>query len=75
MSVCWFIRCFKRYMGMTPLQYVTSIRITKAKDLLKNTAFTIQEVGRLVGYENPLYFSRIFKKQTGHSPSEYRKEY
>lgn len=75
MSVCWFIRCFKRYMGMTPLQYVTAIRITKAKDLLKNTAFTIQEVGRLVGYENPLYFSRIFKKQTGHSPSEYRKEY
>lgn len=75
MSVCWFIRCFKRYMGMTPLQYITSIRINKAKDLLKNTAFTIQEVGRLVGYENPLYFSRIFKKQTGHSPSEYRKKY
>ena len=74
MSVCWFIRCFKRYMGMTPLQYITSIRINKAKDLLKNTDFTIQEIGSLVGYENPLYFSRIFRKQTGRSPSCYRKE-
>lgn len=74
MSVCWFIRCFKRYMGMTPMQYITSIRINKAKDLLKNTDFSIQEISSLVGYENPLYFSRIFKKQTGRSPSGYRRE-
>ena len=74
MSVCWFIRCFKRYMGMTPLQYITSIRSNNAKDLLKNTDFTIQEIGSLVGYENPLYLSRIFRKQTGRSPSCYRKE-
>ncbi len=74
MSVCWFIRCFKRYMGITPMQYLTSIRINKAKELLKNTNYTIQEISGLVGYENPLYFSRIFRKQTGHSPSGYRKE-
>lgn len=74
MSVCWFIRCFKRYMGTTPMQYLTSIRIGKAKELLKNTNYSIQEISGLVGYENPLYFSRIFHKQTGHSPSAYRKE-
>ena len=74
MSVCWFIRCFKRYMGVTPMQYLTSIRIGKAKELLKNTNYSIQEISSLVGYENPLYFSRIFHKQTGHSPSSYRKE-
>lgn len=74
MSVCWFIRCFKRYMGITPMQYLTSIRIGKAKELLKNTNYSIQEIGGLVGYENPLYFSRIFHKQTGHSPSAYRRE-
>ena len=73
MSVCWFIRCFKRYMGITPMQYLTSIRIGKAKELLKNTSYSIQEISNLVGYENPLYFSRIFHKQTGHSPSDYRK--
>ena len=74
MSVCWFIRCFKRYMGVTPMQYLTSIRIGKAKELLKNTNYSIQEIGNLVGYENPLYFSRIFHRQTGYSPSAYRKE-
>ena len=74
MSVSWFIRCFKQYMGMTPMQYITSIRINKAKELLKNTNYSIQEVSSLSGYDNPLYFSRIFRKQTGCSPSCYRKE-
>lgn len=73
MSVCWFIRSFKHHMGMTPMQYITSIRMNKAKELLKNTSYTIQEVSVLSGYENPLYFSRIFHKQTGMSPSAYRK--
>lgn len=74
MSISWFIRSFKHYMGMTPIQYITSIRINKAKELLKNTNCSIQEISGLVGYENPLYFSRIFRKQTGNSPSQYRKE-
>ena len=74
MSVSWFIRSFKQYMGITPMQYITSIRINKAKELLKNTDYSIQEVGSLSGYDNPLYFSRIFHKQTGCSPSQYRRE-
>lgn len=74
MSVCWFIRSFKRYMGMTPMQYITSIRLNKAKELLRSTDYTIQEISGLVGYENPLYFSRIFRKQTGQSPSQYREK-
>lgn len=74
MSISWFIRSFKRYMGMTPMQYITSIRINKAKELLKSTNCSIQEISNLVGYENPLYFSRIFRKQAGLSPSQYRKE-
>ena len=74
MSISWFIRCFKQYMGMTPMQYITSIRINKARELLKNTNCSVQEISTLSGYENPLYFSRIFRKQTGLSPSRYRKE-
>lgn len=74
MSISWFIRSFKHYMGMTPMQYITSIRINKAKELLKNTSCSVQEISSLVGYENPLYFSRIFRKHTGNSPSQYRKE-
>ena len=72
MSVCWFIRSFRAYMGVTPMQYITSLRITRAKELLRSTSYSIQEISTMVGYENPLYFSRIFKKQTGSSPKEYR---
>lgn len=74
MSVSWFIRSFKQYMGMTPMQYITSIRINTARELLKSTNYSIKEISSLAGYDNPLYFSRIFHRQTGHSPSEYRKE-
>lgn len=74
MSVSWFIRSFKHYMGVTPMQYITSIRINKAKELLKNTNCSIQEISALSGYENPLYFSRIFRRHTGFSPSGYRKD-
>lgn len=73
MSTCWFIRSFKQYAGMPPGKYITSIRVNKAKELLESTDYTVGEIGAIIGYENPLYFSRIFKKQTGLSPAEYRK--
>ena len=71
-STCWFIRSFKHYTGMTPMQYVLSIRIANAQNLLETTGYTISEIAAIVGYDNPLYFSRIFKKQKGLSPKEYR---
>ncbi|NBH83897.1 AraC family transcriptional regulator [bacterium C-53] len=73
MSVSWFIRNFKQYTGETPMQYIVSIRITNAQMLLETTSYTVSEIGRIVGYENPLYFSRLFRKQKGVSPSEHRK--
>lgn len=74
MSVSWFIRNFKQYTGTTPMQYIVAVRIANAQMLLETTNDNITEIGHIVGYENPLYFSRIFKKQKGLSPSEYRKQ-
>ena len=72
MSVSWFIRNFKQYADTTPMQYIVSIRIANAQVLLETTDYNVTEIGNIVGYDNPLYFSRIFKKQKGVSPSEYR---
>ncbi|WMJ89701.1 helix-turn-helix domain-containing protein [Anaerocolumna sp. MB42-C2] len=73
-SCCWFIRSFKKHTGTTPGQYLLDIRINKAKELLKNGTFNISETAEFVGFDNPLYFSRIFKKNVGISPSEYLKK-
>ncbi len=72
-STVWFIRTFKQYTGMSPMQYIISIRIANAQRLLGTIDYNVTEIASIVGYDNPLYFSRLFKKQTGLSPSEYRK--
>lgn len=74
MSVSWFIRNFKEYTESTPVQYILSLRISNARTLLETTNYTITEIADIVGYDNPLYFSRLFKKQNGVSPSEFRKQ-
>ena len=73
MSTSWFIRNFKQYTGSTPMQYILSMRIYNAEALLQNDQYNITEIANIIGYDNPLYFSRIFKKMKGISPSEYRK--
>jgi AraC-like DNA-binding protein len=72
MSVSWFIRSFKEYTGSTPTQYILSLRISNAQTLLGSTNYNITEIAEIVGYDNPLYFSRLFRKQSGMSPSEFR---
>ena len=72
-SVSWFIRSFKHCTGSTPMQYILSKRIYNAEILLHDSTYNVTEIAEIVGYDNPLYFSRIFKKVKGVSPSEYRK--
>lgn len=71
-SVSWFIKNFREYTGCTPNKFIINLKITNAQTLLKNTAYNISEIASILGYENPLYFSRIFSKIVGCSPSEYR---
>ena len=73
MSVSWFLRNFKQMTMKSPMQYILAIRINNAVSLLETTDYNVTEISTIVGYENPLYFSRIFKKQKGVSPSKYRK--
>ncbi len=73
MSTCWFIRSFRQIVKVTPMQYILSLRMANAQSLLETTQYNISEIARAVGYDNPLYFSRLFRKHIGVSPSEYRK--
>ena len=54
------------------MQYILSLRLANAQSLLDTTDYTVTQIAALVGYENPLYFSRLFKKHLGMSPQTYR---
>ena len=55
------------------MQYILSLRMANAQSLLESTRCNITEVAAAVGYDDPLYFSRLFRRHTGFSPTEYRK--
>lgn len=68
----YLTRLFRKELGMTPSEYLTRLRIVRARELLANPAFTITDVAARVGYDDAAYFSRIFLKETGHSPRAFR---
>ena len=74
MSQSHFSTVFAQETGLTFTQYLTALRIGKAKELLSATAMRSSEIAFAVGYNDAHYFSYMFKKQTGMTPSEYRKE-
>lgn len=63
---------FTEVTGETYVQYLSSCRIERAKELLENKQLKVYEIGEMVGYQNPRYFSVIFCKFTGMTPNEYR---
>lgn len=65
-------RTFKKVRGESLTEYINHCRIEKAKEYLKTTDTLTYEIAELVGYNDPAYFSSIFKKHTGMSPTEYR---
>lgn len=75
MSYGYFSRCFHDVIGQSFSDYCISLRIKRAKTLLENTNQTVLSIAFSVGYEDEKYFSRIFKKSTGMSPSKYRKSF
>ena len=75
MSEGHFIRQFKAYTGQTPLEYRAFKKTETAKSLLVGTDMSVTDISLSLGFDDPLYFSRVFKRQTGISPREYRNKY
>jgi AraC-like DNA-binding protein len=61
--------------GLTPIDYVVTLRIVRARELLASTTLSIGEIARAVGYDDPAYFSRLFARRVGESPSRFRHQH
>ncbi len=71
-SPYYFSKIFKEGTGENFIEYLTNIRIEKAKELLSNSDYSMKEICVMVGYSDPNYFSRSFKKNVGVTPTEYK---
>jgi two-component system response regulator YesN len=67
-------KLFKQETGLTLTDYITEMRLRKAKYLLKNSPdLKIHEIGAEVGYGDPAYFNKLFKRVVGVTPNEYKR--
>jgi two-component system response regulator YesN len=73
LSASYFSSIFSHGVGETFVEYLTKLRIERAKELLRTTNMYLYEIAEAVGYNDPHYFSTAFKRVAGHSPSDYRK--
>lgn len=69
----YFVDLFKKTYGISAIDYLTELRMNRAKQLMAQTSVKLQDVARQVGYSDPFYFSRKFKKEVGVSPTVYMK--
>ncbi|WP_251033796.1 AraC family transcriptional regulator [Bacillus sp. ISL-75] len=68
----YFIKQFQHQLNMTPVQYLTKIRIQKAAELLRTTSSSVTDVAAQVGYANANYFNKVFRKMVGVSAGTFR---
>ena len=71
-SKAYLSKIFLGEFGMTIHEYVTKLKIREAKLLIREQNYTFTQISDMLAFSNPLYFSRVFKKITGMSPSEYK---
>ena len=68
----YLMRTFKAKSGVSIMEYITQTRLSYAKQILRDTDLPIKSVALMVGYSDYAYFTRVFRKETGYSPSQYR---
>lgn len=72
MSLPHYFVTFKRCTGSTPIDYFIRLRMERARELLATTSCSVKEIAGVLGYDDPLYFSRVFKAVNQITPTQYR---
>lgn len=72
LSPCYVSRIFKQGLGCTLMEYLTQVRVEQAKIMLKNPKYNVMQVAEESGFEDPGYFTRVFKKLEGVTPSRFK---
>ena len=75
MSYSWFRKSFKDYTGISPVHYMLSLRIKKAKELLAETDMSIKEITYKLQFGSTAYFTTVFRRLAHTTPTEYRQRY
>ena len=71
-SEAYFCKLFKQYFGHSFVSYLTEYRMRRAEDLISTSSLSIKEIGIAVGYPDPNYFTKVFRRVRGVSPSGFR---
>jgi AraC-like DNA-binding protein len=72
MSLPHYFVTFKRCTGSTPIDYFIRLRMERARELLATTSCSVKEIAGVLGYDDPLYFSRVFKAVNQTTPTQFR---
>jgi YesN/AraC family two-component response regulator len=75
MSSNYFSAIFKKEQHQSPVDYITTLRVKKAMELLECSDKSVVDIAKKVGYEEASYFYRVFKKYTGMTPLHYREQH
>jgi transcriptional regulator GlxA family with amidase domain len=73
LSVSRFSEAFREHCGVSPMTYFTELRLQRACELLDTSDLQVGEIAERLGFQDALYFSRLFRKHTGIPPTAYRK--
>lgn len=74
MNKYYLAHTFTKYIGLSPINYLLQKRIQEGKSLLESTSYSIAQISDLLGFSSQSYFSQAFRKATGMTPMQYRKQ-
>ena len=74
MSKYYLVHAFTRYSGLSPINYLNARRIEISKELLLTTDHSIAQIASLTGFSSQSYFAQVFKRESGKTPAQYRKD-